>query len=68
MFAIILTLSDDFLATVRALALELPQVCIDTSRVQELPLRAEVTEAEANRLAANYEATGRYDKIEIIRT
>ena len=68
MFTIILTLSADFLATVRALALELPQVYIDTNRVQELPLRPEVTEAEAKRLAANYKATGYYDKIEIIRT
>ena len=68
MFTIILILSADFLVTVRALALELPQVPIDTNRVQELPLRPEVTEAEAKRLAANYEATGRYDKIEIIRS
>ena len=68
MFTIILTLSVDFLATVRALALELPQVPINTNRVQELPLRPEVTEAEARRLAANYDATGHYDKIEIIRT
>lgn len=68
MFTIILTLSADFLATVRALALELPQVCIDTNRMQELQLRPEVTEADARRLAAGYEATGRYDKIEIIRT
>lgn len=68
MFTIILTLSADFLATVRTLALELPQVPICTNRVQELPLRPDVTEAEAKRLAANYKATERYDKIEIIRT
>ena len=68
MFIIILTLSADFLATVRTLALELPQVSIDTNRVQELPLRPEVTEAEAKRLAANYKATERYDKVEIIHT
>ena len=68
MFTVILTLSADFLTTVRALALELPQVPINTNRVQELPLRPEVTEAEAKRLVANYKATGRYDKIEIIRT
>lgn len=67
MFTIILTLSADFLATVRALALELPQVYIDTDRVQELQLRPEVTEAEAWYLAEEYEASGWYDKIEIIR-
>lgn len=67
MFVIVLTLSADFLATVRALALELPQVYIDTDRVQELQLRPEVTEAEARRLAEGYETSGRYDKIEVIR-
>ena len=67
MFVIILTLSADFLATVRALALELPQVHIDTNRVQELQLRPEVTEAEAQGWVAKYKASGRYDKIELVR-
>ena len=67
MFVIVLTLSADFLATLRALALELPQVYIDTDRVQELQLRPEVTEAEARRIAEAYEASERYDKIEVVR-
>ena len=67
MFTIILTLSADFLATVRALALELPQVPVDTSRVQELQLRPEATEAEAQSWVAMYEASGRYDKVELVR-
>ena len=66
MFVIVLTLSADFLATVRALALELPQVYINTDRVQKLQLRPEVTEVEAWHLAEEYEASGWYDKIEII--
>ena len=66
MFVIILTLSADFLATIRALALELPQVYIDTDRVQELQLRPEVTEAEARQLAEEYETTSWYDKVELV--
>lgn len=66
MFVIILTLSADFLATIRALALELPQVYIDTDRVQELQLRPEVTEAEARQLAEGYETTSWYDKVELV--
>lgn len=66
MFVIILTLSAGFLATTRALALELPQVYIDTSRVQELQLRPEVTEAEARQLAEEYETTHWYDKVELV--
>lgn len=68
MFTIILTLSADFLTTVRALALELPQVPIDTDHVQELQLRPEVTEAEAQSWVAKYEASGRYDKVELVRS
>lgn len=66
MFVIILTLSADFLATIRALALELPHVYIDTDRVQELQLRPEVTEAEARQLAEGYETTSWYDKVELV--
>lgn len=66
MFVIILTLSADFLATIRALALELPQVYIDTARVQELQLQPEVTEAEARQLAEGYETTSWYDKVELV--
>lgn len=66
MFAIILTLSADFLTTVRALAAELPNVCIDTHRVQELELRPEATEDEVLRIAENYSASGRYDHVEVI--
>lgn len=66
MFVIILTLSADFLATVRALALELPQMPVDTNRVQELQLRPGVTEAEARQLSEGYEASGWYDKVELI--
>lgn len=67
MFTIVLTLSADFLAAVRALARELPQIPFDTDRVQELELRPEVNEAEALHLAESYIASGRYDKVEIIR-
>lgn len=66
MFAIVLTLSADFLATVRALAAELPHVCIDTNRVQELAFNPEATEADVRRFAINYMATGKYEKVEII--
>lgn len=66
MFVIILTLSTDFLSTLRALAAEMPGVCIDTHKVQELELRPEVTEAEARHLAENYSASGHYDRVEII--
>ena len=65
MFVITLTLSADFLATLRALALELPHVPIDTAQVQELVFRPEATEAEALRMAENYEASGNYDKVEL---
>ena len=67
MFVMILTLSASFLSTIRALAAELPDVYIDTHRVQELELRPEVTEAEARHLAENYSASGHYDRVEIIR-
>lgn len=66
MYVIILTLSAEFLATVRALAAELPQVCIDTNRVQELAFKPEVTEAEALHWVENYSASNRYDKVELI--
>lgn len=66
MFVITLTLSADFLATLRALAAELPHVCIDTNRVQELVFRPEATEAEALHMAENYEASGNYDKVELV--
>ncbi len=67
MFVIILTLSADFLATVRALAAKLPQVCINTARVQELEFKPEVTREEVDHWAKNYIASGQYDKVEIIR-
>lgn len=67
MFVIILTLSADFLATVRALAGELPQVCINTTRIQELEFKPEVTREEVDHWTKNYIASGQYDKVEIIR-
>lgn len=67
MFSIILTLSADFLATVRAIATELPQVYIDTARVQTLTLKASVSEAEARHMAASYVASGHYDRVEVVR-
>ena len=67
MFVIILTLSTDFLATVRALAAELPHVCIDTHRVQELEFRPEVTEAEVVHWVETYTASRHYDKVELVR-
>lgn len=67
MFIIILTLSTDFLATIRALAAELPAVCIDTRRVQELEFKPEVTEAEVLHWMENYRASGQYEKVELVR-
>lgn len=67
MYVMILTLSARFLATCRALAAELPQVCINTNQVQELELSPHVTEEEVRHLAESYVASGNYDKIEIIR-
>lgn len=66
MFVMILTLSADFLATVRALALELPTVTIDTARVQEWEFKPHITREEAERFAETYRASHRYDKVEII--
>ena len=67
MFTIILTVSTDFLATLRALALELPQLGINTARVQEVNFRPEVTEVEALHWVDNYIASGKYDKVELVR-
>jgi len=67
MFVIILTLSADFLATIRTLATELPTVCINTHKVQELAFKPEVTEAEALHWVENYKASGKYEKVELIR-
>lgn len=67
MFVIILTLSADFLATVRALSAELPHVRIDTHRVQELEFQPEVTETEVLHWVENYTASGHYDKVELVR-
>lgn len=67
MYTIVLTLSADFLATIRALAAELPQVGIDTARVQELAFKPETTLEEVDRWAKKYIASGQYDKVEIIR-
>lgn len=67
MFVIVLTLSADFLAITRALAAKLPQVCINTARIQELEFKPEVTREEVDHWAKNYIASGRYDKVEIIR-
>lgn len=67
MFVIILTLSADFLATIRAFAAELPQVCINTARVQELTFRPEVPEEEVYHWVENYVASGQYEKVEVIR-
>lgn len=66
MFVLILTLSADFLADLRALAREVPHVYIDTNRVQELVFRPEVSEEEALHWAENYTASGQYDKVELI--
>lgn len=66
MFTIILTASPAFLATLRALASELPQIRIDTARVQKLELRPEVTLAEARHICDSYIDSGRYDKVELI--
>lgn len=66
MFTIILTVSASFLATLRALASELPQIGIDTARVQELELRPGTTLAEAHHICNNYIDSGRYDKVELI--
>lgn len=65
MFTITLTLSPEFLATTRALAAELPQVCINTNRVQEIVFRPEVSEAEVLHWVKNYIDSGRYDKVEL---
>ena len=67
MYVIILTLSAEFLATVRAIAAELPQKYIDTNKVQELVFNPEVTEAEALHFVEGYIATGWYDKVELVR-
>lgn len=67
MFTLILTLSADFLATVRAIATEVKDMYIDTNRVQELPLVAGTNEAEALQWVKSYEQTGYYDKVELIR-
>ncbi len=65
MFTITLTLSPEFLATTRALAAELPQVCINTNPVQELVFQPEVSEAEVLHWVETYIASGRYDKVEL---
>lgn len=67
MFVIILTLSADFLTTVSALAAELPHVCINTTRIQELEFKPEVTREEVDHWVKNYIASGQYDKVEVIR-
>jgi len=66
MFTIILTASPAFLATLRTLASELPQIGIDTARVQELALRPGITQAEARHICDSYINSGRYDKVELI--
>lgn len=66
MFVIILTLSADFLATTLALAAELPEIGIDTSRVQEVALNPNTTLEEAFKLIRDYASTDWYDKIELI--
>lgn len=66
MFTIILTLSTDFLATIRALAIELPNVHINTERVQEIKFQSEVTEDEVLHWVKNYINSGYYDKVELI--
>lgn len=66
MFTIILTVSVSFLATLRALASELPQIGIDTARVQKLELRPGITQAEARHICDSYLDSGRYDKVELI--
>ena len=65
MFIITLTLSHAFLATTRALAAELPQVCINTNPVQEIVFQPEVSEAEALHWVKTYIASGRYDRVEL---
>ena len=65
MFVIILTLSSELLAIVRALSAELP-CTINTDRVQELVFRPDVTEAEALHWVENYIASEQYDKVELI--
>ena len=66
MFTIILTASPAFLATLRALAAELPQIGINTARVQKLELRPEVTREEALRIYDSYINSGRYDRVRLI--
>ena len=66
MYVIILTLSASFLSTIKALARELPQIPFDMHRVQELELPPYVDEADAARIAGDYIASGRYDRVELI--
>ncbi len=65
MFVIILTLSADFLCTIRALAREFPNIYIDTNQVQELEFKPEITKEEALQWVENYMASGKYDKVEL---
>lgn len=67
MFVIILTLSDSLLSKVRAIAVELPHIGINTNRVQELVFKPETTEAEVLHWVENYTASGHYDKVELVR-
>lgn len=67
MFVIILTLSTDFQATLRALSRELPDVPICTDEVQELELEPRVSRAEALHLAGTYARSGSYDRVQLVR-
>lgn len=66
MFALILTLTPDFLAITRALAAEFPHMYICTDAVQELKFRPEVSEAEVRHWQDNYLADGHYERVELV--
>ena len=66
MYVIIMTLSASFLSTIKEFARELPQIPFDLHRVQEFELPSYVNEADAVRIAGDYIASGRYDRVELI--